>query len=257
MRAVRSLEKDGRIEVEERKLLSFEECVTHYPSKTLNGEARRVRDQLLPALLQWTRQKGGACPRYTSADNERFHLESLLPEDRQSLNKKWLRLEPRLMALLPRMSRDDVNALFELIAKAKSIFETQGLDCRGAFVEHVQRCTARHLLPLPIANKITAFSNELLPPTDAGQLRLKSYIHAFADIPKYRGCSLKKETVEYLDRSFPTVVQTLPGYTAPPAKQTGFRRFVSLDERGPTHSKLLLGLFDQTVFQDFRFVRIK
>ncbi len=237
--------------VERRRLDSFDECVAHYPNKTLRGAVRRLRLQLLPTLLQWTRD--GAFPRYSQEDNEKFHLESLAPDVREALRLAWLHLEPRLIDLLAQPGRADRNALFRLVAKGKAIFETQGLECRGAFAEHVRRCTESRLLPEPLAAEVVALSNSILPPAEAGHLQLKGYIHRFAHVPRHGGCSLKQGTVDYLARSCPDVLRGLPGYVEPREQVRG--RFRLLVPARPKHSPQLYGLFDQTVFGAFHFLR--
>jgi hypothetical protein len=254
MRAVKCLEKGARIKVERRRLISFDECVFHYPNKTLRGSVRRLRLQLLPALLRCTNNEGDAFPRYNRAANEKFHLQSLTPVVRKTLRNSWLRVEPRLIELLPLSGRADRNVLFQLAVKGKSIFETGDLECRGSFAEHLQICTEHKLLPDPLASDLRILSDSMLAPTDAGHLRLKSYIHTFAAVPQHRGCSLRKETVTYLDQSCPEVVRKLPGYVAPEVPVN--RHNYMMGAREPKHSQQLYGLFDQTVFQRFHFLQL-
>jgi hypothetical protein len=192
MRAVKGLEKDKRLTLTRRRLVSFEECVAHYPNKTLLSHIRNLRLKLLPALLRWT-QEDNALPRYNLAENESFYLNSLTQDDRNKLRKAWQSLEPRLIDLLPRSEHAARNALFSLIAKGKSIFETQDLQCWGAFAEHVHRCIDQHLLPEAVASDAKCLSDAILPAPDAGHLRLRSYIHTFAEMPRHRRCSLKQQ----------------------------------------------------------------
>jgi hypothetical protein len=251
-RAVEGLETDLRIRIERRRLVSLAECVQHYPNKTLSGASRRLRQQLLPVLLRWT-EEGDAFPRYNPADNERFHLQSLSLAARKALQADWLRLEPRLVTLLHTTRHEERNGVFLLIAKGKAIFEEDALSCRGAFADYVRRCIEGRLLREPLAAEVIALSEAMMPPTNAGQLRLKSYIHEFADVPRHRGCSLKKRTVEYLAKACPAVVESLPGYI--PSETPPDRRHVFY-AREARHSPQLYGLFDQTVFQKFHFLQI-
>jgi hypothetical protein len=252
MRALKALEKDRRVEIVRRRLESLEECVEHYQGKTFSGAVRRLRRELLPVLLRWT-QDGDAYPKYNPADNEKFYLASLPQEDRQALRVIWLRLEPQLMALLPEAARAQRNTLFQLVAKGKAIFELQELDCRGALVEHVLRCYEAQLLPELLAAEVKAFADRMLPAATAGHLRLKGYIHQFANVPQYRGCSLKEKTVEYLDKARPDIVRSLPGYVAPEKPADRRLYFYS---REAQHSPQLHTLIDQTVFQNFHFLRV-
>lgn len=144
-RAVRALQEVGRVKLESRRLHSFEECVPHYPNKTLRGSLRQLRLGLLPALLNWI-HTGDAFPRYNSAENERFHLESLSSETRSRLGRAWARVEPELVGLLPDTTGKKRNALFELIAKAKSVFELESLECRFSFTDCAHRCAELHFM---------------------------------------------------------------------------------------------------------------
>lgn len=252
-RAVDGLEKDGRIVVDRRKLVSFEEAVSEFPHKTLQGATRRLRLELLPVLLKGV-QDGEAFPRYNPADNERFHLESLSPDEHDSLRESWLRIEPRLIDLLPKAKRADRNALFTLIAKGKAVFEIRALECRQSFAEYLRDCLDRQVLPEPLAGEVREFSDFLVPPTDAGHLKLKGFVHFFAHVPRHRGCTLKTDTLDFLSRARPDVVQNLPGYVPRPEPPAG--RYAFHTERKETHSPELVGLFDQTVFQAFNFLRL-
>ncbi|HEV3339537.1 MAG TPA: hypothetical protein VG125_04250, partial [Pirellulales bacterium] len=133
-------------------------------------------------------------------------------------------------------------------------FEIQNLQCWESFGEHLRHCAKRQALPDALAADAMALSDGMLSPADAGHLQLRSYVHTFAHVPQHRGCSLKKETVEYLDKTCPEVVRSLPGYVAPPKPVR--QMYAYAGPRDPKHSPRLYGLFDQTVFQEFHFLRV-
>jgi hypothetical protein len=95
----------------------------------------------------------------------------------------------------------------------------------------------------------------MLAPAQAGFLRLKSYVHAFAHVPRHRHCWLKEITVDFLNRARPNVVQNLPGYIAPrrPAGPPSRSCRYMVEEK---HSEKLNRLFDHSVFQRFQFLQL-
>lgn len=251
-RALDGLEAEKRIAVEERRLRTLEECVAHFPGKTLLGAARRLRLQLLPALLRGV-QRGELFAHYNTAENESFYLKSLPKETRRHFREQWLHLEPRLIGVLTICPLKHRNAVFSLITKGKATFEEANLDCRGAFAQHVQACIRGGIIGQPLSKELEAFSHRILPPADAKHLQLRSYVHEFAHIPQHRGCTLRKETVEFLYRECPEVIECLPGFVAP--KQPS-RPGMGFWNRDVKHSPRLYALFDQSVFQNFRFLSL-
>lgn len=256
-RAVKGLVKAGKVLKDERRLISFDEAVQNFPSKTLFGTTRSLRLSLLPVLSKAIAD-GEKWARYSPADNEKFHIESLKPEELQALKAKWLRLEPRLIEILPALSSTNRNTLFILISKAKSIFEIKkDLTCSQSFSEYLRTCTQRAILPEPLVGEVQAFSDALVPLTHAGHLRLKGFIHAFAHIPNRGRCQLKEDTIEYLAKACPEVVRQLPGFKASSAcKPSDGRYFSAFLERKDTHSPQLYRFFDQSIFQTFIFLTL-
>lgn len=254
-RAVKGLVISGKIRIELRRLESFAEATAHYPHKTLLAETRRLRLALLPILLGGIEDEE-LVAEYGPAANEKFFLETISPEQWRSLKESWLRLEPRLIDLLPTKKRGDRNTLFMLIAKAKAIFEPRNLSCRHSFAEYLAGCAKGQLLPEPLAREVKGFSDDLVPPPNAGHLKLKGFVHFFAYVPRHRGCTLKEATVDYLDQKCPEVVRSLPGYKPAPEVRQDRLGYVIFGRRRETHSPRLYALFDQTVFQKFHFLTL-
>lgn len=237
------------ITLEVRRLADLSEFIRHFPFKTLQFDIRVLRQELLPVLGDWVKENGTG-PRYTVADNERFHLRELSVEDQEILKRRWCELEPTLIGCLPSLPIDHRNILFMLIAKGKNLFEAVSLNSGNSFVELGRECTARGLVLGETALKVRALCDQLFAPSTAGPLQLKSYIHTFANIPKYGRCTLKAETLEKLYRDRPEVLSRLPGFSAGRRGRNGF--FGS----DPTHGKLVHSLIDQSLFQDFVFVSL-
>ena len=167
----------------------------------------------------------------------------------------WDGLAPTLVSLLPTFSRDEQSTLFLLIAKGKSICETRELECRRSFAELLPPCLAAGFLPPDVREQVSAFSRALVPPEEVGFLRVKSYVHSLAHVPRHGRCTLQTETIEYLDNARPDIVRALPGYKPPPEPPLSGRRWSGTDAK-PRHSEQLHSLLDHSVFQKFQFLTI-
>lgn len=253
-RAVAGLERDKHIATERRRLDSFDECVTHFPNKTLIANVRKLRLDLLPVLRGWT-QGGRVRSRYGRYDNELFYLKSLKAEEMKERRRAWTWLEPALTRCLASFAKRDRDLLFLLVAKGKNLFETDEITCRRSFALLAERLLEHSLLSAPVAQRLRELCRLILPPDEVGFLQLKGLVHEFAYVPRYRRGSLKTDTVDWLEKDPESkgVLEKLPGYEAPvEASRHGPIRFAP---GKAVHSKLLNSLFDQTVFQKFQFVR--
>ncbi len=257
-RALDGLAEHGerRVIIDRRHLASMEEFVRHYPGKSLVASTRELRLVLLPALAAIVEAKKHL-PRYTQVENETFYLNYLkeyLGYNLRPFQNTWSEIEPELVKELQSVAGDNRSTLFLLVARAKSLFEGAPLECRRSIAECVQPLVEHGALSPALEKKITAFSASLVPPSQIGFLRLKSYIRSFSDIPS-RGSSyrLKPETLASLEDACPEVMKTLPGYQPPPAKKSGMW---ALDD-GPrsTYGPEIHKLIDKTVFETFVFIR--
>ncbi len=256
-RAFKSLAgSSGDVGIQERQLASIPELFAHYPQKTLMSDVRSLRQSLLGPVIDWA-DKDGPGPRYTPAKNERFHLEHEKPKQLESLRNSWSMLRPKLVALLPSLGDAESHDLFLLIAKGKSIFDTYELESRRSFSELLAPCLSCGSIPPPLDAEVSALSEAILPRQQAGFLRIKSYVHALSHVERHGRCRLKDETVDFLDRSQPDVVHSLPGYEAPPEQPKGRGRrsqLLWLQDQRATQSEQLHSLFDHSVFRKFQFI---
>jgi hypothetical protein len=242
-RAVNSLASESRslLHIERRPLTSLEECIAHYPGKTLQVAVRRQRQELLPALLEWTQETYGASPRYGAAANEQYFVERLPPDRAMELRSEWCRLESVVRPAFAESGSDD---LFLLLVKGRSLFYGLDVELKESFTELAKQCQHSGRLSLSAACMIRKFADELLSIHDTGSLELKSFVHEFAKVPTRGQCSLRRDTMEALHRLRKPFVESLPGFE--PAQPRGLR--------DAKHSDALDKLFDQTVFQKFNFV---
>lgn len=252
-RALDGLVEKGHVQINSRPLASLNECVEHFPQKTLSTELRQLRRQLIPVLFEWP----DAYPRYTSAENERFHLKSISENVRNELLRRWCCLEPKLIVLLHQCEQPIRNQLFLLIAKGKALFETSDLDSRRSFGELAVQLLQTGVCSPEVERMIRDLNENLLESNEAGFLRLKSVIHSVANVPVHgRDWSLKTQTVEYLESRCHDVLSSLPGYQSaePPPGRRNLR--LMMMERQAVQSRLLQNLLDHTVYTRFRFVEV-
>ena len=167
-RAINNLASESRslLVIEKRHMASLEECIVHYPGKTLQAPVRRLRQELLPALYEWTQEKYGASPHYSAADNEEYFLKRVSADRVNLLRREWVRLESLMRPSFTSLGPDD---LFLLFAKGRSLFQGIDVTSRCSFAEMVQRCCRSDILPEPVANQLRAFSGRFLSATAAGR----------------------------------------------------------------------------------------
>jgi len=157
--------------------------------------------------------------------------------------------------LLSSIRADIQDRLFLLIGKGKELFHSRELTVAPAFTELASPFLEGSLLPMSTQRELRCMCDSFLTPSDAGFLELKSYVHAFADVPRHgRRCPLRRDTLKYLEEACPQIIKNLPGYEPAPPARGPMLRFVV--DPWPRHSDHLDSLFDQTIFQKFRFVQL-
>lgn len=252
-RAIKGLADREIVTITSRPLASFEECVEHYPGKTLKVDARGLRRQFLPILLEWTHEKGGLGPKYGAADNEEHHLR-LLPKDQVGqLEADWPQLEERLRPLYGAVSQACADDLLKLICKGRSLFLSRDVSAHGSLASWVEAVCRSSVLPDALALDLRVFLERFMPRGTAGALKSKSIIHELADVPRHGQCSLRPDTLEYLHERQKEVVEAMPGF----APKRG--RFPTRHTPNPVEYDYAPGLmkfFDHTVFQNFDFIAL-
>jgi hypothetical protein len=238
-----------------RRLESMAELVTHYPGKSLVSSTRKLRRDLLPALVIIAETKNQT-PRYTQADNESFLLGSFAADKRTTLQKAWQAIAPELIHHLQNVGGNDQLTLFLLIARGKSLFEAAPLECGMSIAQCVEPLFERAGLPLALQRKLSSFSASVAAAPTIGHLRLKSYIRSFVDIPQRgRGYRLTAATLDQLDDVCREVLKTLPGYEyRPPPSKKSISWLMHVGPRSQ-HSPEIHKLIDKTVFETFCFIR--
>ena len=254
-RAVRSLTGNagGPVQLIRRRLASIDEVIEHYPNKTFGAKMRALRAALLPALVNWVNDGRGT--RYSVNDNEAFHRQRLSSKTMLKVQRRWIQLQPALIRCLPALTEEQQQPLFLLIAKGKSLFEKEemGIRVSVAFRECGDSCAKAKCLPNALQDQINDLVRILLPAEESGPLRVKSYIHSFADVPRHRRPRLKQDALEFLEEARGDIVRRLEGYEKPEPPQDGWPR--ANREQSSRHSDLLTGMIDQSVFSRFRFIQ--
>jgi hypothetical protein len=241
-RAVKKLAADSRrfFTIERRPLVTLEECVRHFPGKSLQIDVRLHRQELLPALVEWTQEQYGASPRYSQGQNEIYFVKRLTEKRRSWLFGEWKQLEALIRPVFAKTGSEQLLLLF---VKARALFHDLNVKSPLSFANMVEASCPE--LPATVAEQLRRFAKKFLSDTSAGVLQLKSYVHEFANVPRHGQCSLKRDTLEALHRLRPKLVEAMPGF------EPGHTRFL----REPKYPPALHKLFDQTVFQSFQFIR--
>lgn len=254
-RAAKGLHERGLVEITPRHLVSFEECVRHYPGKAMQAEKRALRDRFLPLLWNWTQEARGISPKYGEAANEKFHLEHLPKSVVEELGRRWCSLEDALRPIYGQAS-ESADLLLDLICKGSSLFRRSGIETYPSLTDAIESVCRRNLVPSHLCTELQAFKQDFLSNQQAGSLRLKSFVHEIADVPKHGQCALKAATLNYLHENDREFVEKMPGFKK---KESQFHTYFG-QELDPSkrfeYPPDLVALFDQTVFQRFKFITL-
>ena len=243
-RSFKNLVSRGLLKIKPRWLVSFDELVIHFPGKTLVPQVRRLRQQLLPLLLEWSKSTAAPALKYGEEKNEKFFSERATDEQLRSLTTKWQVLESALLPVLA-MAGDD--RLLRLICKGRSFFNLGGAEVPESLLKLLEEGGNVAGIESELAGHLQDFGNELFPRSAVGKLKMKSLIHTFSKVPGEGvsgPCHLRKETLNFLHQHAAQQVESLPGFKP---KSLPWNPF-------PTHSPLLHTILDRTAFQKFRFL---
>ncbi len=248
-RAIKNLvEQRQRLLLHPRPLSNLEECVTHYPCKTLEFKIRRLRLELLPALLDWTKENLGAAPRYQESSREEYYLKAN-PDRINDLKAEWDQLE---RSLREAFLSSGMHSLLELMCRARFLFHKTNPNTARSFTQLVDFCIREDCLEGGIASQLKTFSQAFFSRQDSETLTFKSLIHEFAEVPNRGECKLRKDTLEELLKRRPEYVKGLPGFWQPDRPDRwGFPMIEEVKYGVEIHR-----LFDKTVFQNFNFISL-
>jgi hypothetical protein len=256
--AVSTLIKRGWIGRHEHYLSNATAFIEHYPNKTLAVDVRLLRTKLLPFLFKWAESEGGPRAWYSLADNEIFQWKSLPGSAKSTIERKWRRVEPRLIQRMQAIRNPGRNNLFLLCSKAKSLFEALDIECRPSFGYLAKQCY--NCLPQKTTAAIHEISELILNPEHAEFLQLKSLLYAFARVPQHGSCELMEATVNHLDAVCHDLLSQLPGYKPGDKVRAKVgstaRRMVYEREKKTVHSSMLHKLIDHKAFERFVYLKV-
>jgi hypothetical protein len=206
--------------------------------------------------LEWSKEKGGLTPKYNAAANEIHHLQLLEKMDSsemERLSSEWSRLEQRLRPIYGSASVGD-DDLLRLICKGRSLFGIDDVNAKCySFSQAVERACAHGGVPEKLSADLRAFVETFIPSTRAGALKLRSFVHVLADVPRSGQCKLRDATLEYLHRQRTELVETMPGFRE---KKKGITVVAFGSNRRFEYAPELRKLLDHTVFQRFSFIAL-
>ena len=240
------------MEITARHLESFEECVRHYPCKAMQAERRALRRRFLPQLWNWS----GISPKYGAAANEKFHLEHLPKAVVEELGHRWCKIEEALRPIYGQAAAESADEFLYLICKGSNLFRRSGIEVYHSLTGSIETVCQRNLVPDHLGVELQAFKQDFLSNQQAGYLRLKSLVHEIADVPRHGQCRLRPETLAHLHENDREFVEKMPGFKK---KESQFHTYFG-QELDPSkrfeYPPDLVTLFDQTVFQRFKFITL-
>jgi hypothetical protein len=255
-RAISSLVKRKRLTIERRPLESLEECVQHYPGKTLSGNSYSVRSFLLPVLLEWTNEKEGLIPKYGIADNEVHHYKNLQKTGgalMEKLSSRWPAIEERLRSIYGNAPKRSDN-LLRLICKGNSLFRPMGVSSPYALTELIELTCASGLLPGDLKAKLWTFLEAFLPLAEANALQFRSFVHELVDRPRHGQYKLQPAALAYLHKQRKEYIEKMPGFAV---RENEFAGKWNPNKTRFEYDESVLNLLDHNVFCDFSFIAIK
>ena len=254
-RATKGLEERGFVDIVPRLLVSLEECVRHYPAKTMQAGKRALRARFLPILCDCTDDSGGITNRYGVAANEEFHLRQLPRTVVDELNFRWAGLEELLRPIYGQAPRS-ADDILSLICKGRRLFRRRGIEVNTSLRLAVDNVCRKNLVPDLLANDLQNFYKDFLTEEHAGSLSLKSFVRSVADVPRHRQCSLRPTTLKYLHERDRQYIESMPGFKVNESPFGLGSDMYWNDADRFTYPKGLETLFDQTVFQKFDFITL-
>lgn len=259
-RAVLSLAKARRLDVEKRKLRTADELVRHYPFKTLRLEARDLRSALLPVVVTIASQRHRV---KASSEIEDHLLHQKRQEDPSygaSWLEQWLPIRASIGAVLATSAAGaQYDLLLQLLARGQHFFDHTSTvtsiavhqrngNMRPTSLLHLIQLTEQ-TLPVSTVAALKALYRRAIPRDRHEQRLLKDLLFRVGEFRRDKAPGLSQTTKEELLKLAPEIVRDLPGYT-PAVPQ---RSFLDRERRagfGP-HLNLVL---DRHALDPFTFL---
>lgn len=251
-RAVETLSDRNLLTLTCRGLANFDECLLHYPQKTLSGKSRLIRNKLLPTLAEAV-EVGEITPKYDRAENERFMLKSLSEEQRSSVSERWQKFEKELRGLYGCHGGSDkeVQWLLRLIVRGSELFADSSVSCRWALEEILREIGSMECIPADTHQRLSGFCESIFPDDESSEIELKSILHQIAYISRNGAYSLRNDVLRMLHQSHEDFIESFPGTEV----GHGVGRLVFPFRT--KYDKDIQQLFNQAVFRKFTFIDLK
>lgn len=248
-RAVTRLEDAALIVLAKRKLVTVDEVVEYYPSKTTTFDVKTLRERLLPTVKSYLDEKG--CYQFGAAQTERHVLDKHPPSP--ELCEDWLSIEATLLKIAPQaQSTEDKGALVALLANGRWLVGKRRSPCPfGSFGQSVEEfcrtsLTARRQL---LIVKLRSFYAKCVDPSEYRRAALKDRLYAVVNLGENQTPGLKDDFKKALLDREPDYIRTLPGHVD--GSYSGW--MISRERR---FSEILDSLLSRDVFRSFEFARL-
>lgn len=242
-----------RIFLDARPLRSLEECIAYYPTKTLDSAKRKLRELMLPLLIHWLDERSsGFYPKYSTADNEIHHYASLSDELKIELARAWKAIEIELKRSFMRSLDPEATSLFiAMFAKGRNLFlDEKAIAVAKSFSSLADSLIASGMMPQKTAAELTKIRSMFYPSDTEERLRFHSLIHKVVDVSSAGRCKLTAKAARYFHLKEKEVVEGLEGFKS-------CQYTILAGQYGePKYPPMLLGLFDHSVFSNFKFIQI-
>lgn len=260
-RALKSLQKHGRIEVTAWNASSFSELAPVYALKTDSTLVQRMRRALLPVLVRSAKKKPS--PRIGTSDLELRRVR-LHPIGEATL-QRWNILRGTLQRLVGTVDAKEAYALASVLIATEQLAKASVdvgrdwaeiiaradepvLSWTGPSLHHCIEALERPESSRPVrylGKQLRAMYDEIVPKSEHARAGLKNELYEFVeDLDRGTG-QLKEDALALLHREDPKTVESLPGHVTHPPDRLGERHTYSPYLRRQLLNKIALRRFER------------
>lgn len=251
-KAAWSLRKRGLVEVERRKLADFDEVVRVFPSKTHDPAVKQMREDLLPTLAKYKPRRD---PRYARGKHENHQVRQNVHV--AGFGSRWSALEKRLIGHIAGAAANKLDAALPVVWRARQLLgiDTHVQDDRSLrwLVEEAANAWGTEIPAIFV--EVRAFCDELLPATDAVELR--SVLHELVDMNRSGSTVLSIDARMFLLQRAREYLVKMRNHREASVRGRGFGTASLREHAERTHfAPVIHQLLTRKVLETYLFVRL-
>ena len=256
-RAIRSLIKDDKLKLINKKLSSLEEFRALYPYKTANYQLFLLRRKFVPIIVDYiTRNSSSMFSLKQIEDHIAEVMQEEDPNKFDSFVRQWKDFERSIFGLKFDFDDNSRKVIVWLLSRGRELFfKSKEVQCKrplSAIITEGKKYLANNLYGRIIVYDISSFYDNFFESDKLKFTSLKSQLYSVAYFGKYGRPQLKKEIKVFLRSFYKDEVVCLPGHIDVETKIKG--RSLCLPLELCTFSPMLDKVLDRHAFSDFKFL---